>query len=568
MKFRTVLFAFLFAVALPTANAQSNEPDKPAVRETPPDVKAYTDASRISNPTEKIAALEKFKKDFPDSSSLTSANLAILSTLGAKMPDQTARMQQFAKAILASAKDKKEKGSLSDRIADNLLSNKVLLKDAEKYSKASVDSMKQSEFIADQKAQFAKRAAANKSGSEMKAPTDQELIKRFNQSRAARLATLGRIEFELGNAAAATKVLNEAHAADRTLPGAEGTLGEIAVQKGDYAKGLEYLVSARLAGQAAPSTVSALNTAFGKTHGGATTGLDEMLDAEYRKRFPDPLHLSEYQDTAKRSDRLVLAEVFTGSGCPPCVGADLAFDSAMERYPRKDLAVVVYHQHIPRPDPMTNSDTTARFKYYAGGGVPTYLIDGATVKYGGAGRDGTKGVYEKIQPLIEKGLEAAAEAKIVVNASASGNSVKVSAAIDGVKSESKDLKVQVLLLEKEITYTGENGIRFHPMVVRAMGGKDDDGFALDPTAPASVEQAWDLDKISAGLKTQLDDYEAKGHRGSSFKFIEKKYSIARGNLAVVVFVQDAKTKHILQTAFVDLNPPAGHSPTSNSGEPK
>jgi hypothetical protein len=36
----------------------------------------------------------------------------------------------------------------------------------------------------------------------------------------------------------------------------------------------------------------------------------------------------------------------------------------------------------------------------------------------------------------------------------------------------------------------------------------------------------------------------------------------------VVFVQDAKTKHILQAAFVDLNPPAAHTPTSNSGEPK
>src|ERR1035438_9909190 len=117
-------------------------------------------------------------------------------------------------------------------------------------------------------------------------------------------------------------------------------------------------------------------------------------------------------------------------------------------------------------------------------------------------------------------------------------------------------------------YSGENGIRFHPMVVRAMGGKDDDGFALAPDAPASVEQVWDLDKVSAGLKTQLDDYEAKGHRGSAFKFIEKKYRIDRGNLAVVVIVEDAKTKHILQSAFVDLNPAAQRVTTGNANEPK
>jgi hypothetical protein len=137
-----------------------------------------------------------------------------------------------------------------------------------------------------------------------------------------------------------------------------------------------------------------------------------------------------------------------------------------------------------------------------------------------------------------------------------------------VKSESKDLKVHVLLLEKEITYSGENGIRYHPMVVRAMGGKDDDGFALDPAAPSPVEQSWDLEKISASLKTQLDNYEAKGHRGSPFQFIEKKYQIDRGNLAVAVFVQDAKTKHVLQAAFVDLNPAGGHTSTSNSDDEK
>jgi hypothetical protein len=238
----------------------------------------------------------------------------------------------------------------------------------------------------------------------------------------------------------------------------------------------------------------------------------------------------------------------------------------MERYSRKELAVVMYHQHVPRPDPMTNSDTQARSKYYAVGGVPTYFIDGSKVDYNGAGRDDTKSVWEHIQKPIEKELDNPAEDKIDVQASVVGNSVKVSATVASVKTESKDLKVHILLLEKELTYSGENGIRFHPMAVRAMGGKDDDGFALDPAAPAPVEQVWDLDKISASLKKQLDDYEAKGHRGNPFKFIDKKYQIDRGNLAVVVFIQDAKTKHVLQAAFVDLNPQSPHVTSSNSGE--
>src|SRR5580698_4940772 len=105
MKLGTILFAFLFTLALTAAYAQTSEP------ETAPDAKAYQDASRITDPLDKIAALEKFKKDFPDSSSVTSADMSILSTLASKMPDQTARIQQIAKTIFNGAKDKKEKGS-------------------------------------------------------------------------------------------------------------------------------------------------------------------------------------------------------------------------------------------------------------------------------------------------------------------------------------------------------------------------------------------------------------------------------------------------------------------------
>jgi thiol-disulfide isomerase/thioredoxin len=532
----------------------------------PPDTKAYLAANHINDPAEKIAALEKFKKDFPDSPMLTSANLGILSVLASSMFSQTARIQQFAKTTLQAAKDKKEKGSVSVEIAETLLTYNVLLKDAEKYAKDSVASMNQAEFIASQKAQFAKRTAG--AGGDVKPPTGEELIKRFNRNRAARVGTLGRVEFKLGKIAVAQKLLDESWAADTDQPEVAAALGELAAGRGDDAKALDYLITARLGGEGSPSTIEALASVYGKTHNGSSAGLEDLLDAEYHKRFPNPLQLDAYRPTDKRSDRLVLAEVFTGAGCGPCVGADLAFEAAMERYSRKDLAVLMYHQHVPRPDPMSNPDTLARMKFYTVLGVPTYFIDGGVVSFNGADREDTKKVFEHIQPLIEKELETPAEEKIDVNASLNGNSVKVTAAVAAVNSESKDLKIQVLLVEKELKYSGENGIRYHPMAVRAMGGKDDDGFPLAAGAPLSVEQVWDLDQVSAGLKAHLDEYEAKGHRGNAFKFIEKKYQIDRGNLAIVVFVQDAKNKHVLQSAFVDLNAPAGHTPTASGGEPK
>src|SRR5450759_2878442 len=75
-----MLTALCFSLALSGASAQTTpataQPPKPtagyeakpAARETPPDQKAYTDAGKIADPEKKIAALEKFQTDFPDSS--------------------------------------------------------------------------------------------------------------------------------------------------------------------------------------------------------------------------------------------------------------------------------------------------------------------------------------------------------------------------------------------------------------------------------------------------------------------------------------------------------------------
>jgi len=288
-----------------------------------------------------------------------------------------------------------------------------------------------------------------------------------------------------------------------------------------------------------------------------------VLDAEYNKRYPNPVHAEAFKPTSNRSDRLVLGEVFTGAGCPPCVAADLAFDAAMGSYGAKNLVVVMYHQHIPRPDPMTNLDTQARAKFYKVNGVPSWAIDGKE-EGGGGPRDRAPTAFERIRKPIEKNLESAAEAHIKVDAALAGNAVKVAANVADVKSESKDLKVQIVLVEKELRYTGENGVRFHPMVVRAMGGEKAEGFAMGEKRSGTFDASFDLDAVSKALKAHLDDYEAKGLRGEAFKFSEKKYQINRNDLGVVVFVQDEKTKHVLQAAFFDLATAAGTRPTNEA----
>ena len=76
----------------------------------------------------------------------------------------------------------------------------------------------------------------------------------------------------------------------------------------------------------------------------------------------------------------------------------------------------------------------------------------------------------------------------------------------------------------------------------------------------------DLSDMTGILRTQLDQYEAKGHRGEAFKFSAKKDQINRTGLAVVVFVQDDKTRHVLQAGYVDLGTPAGTRPTTEANQ--
>ena len=140
----------------------------------------------------------------------------------------------------------------------------------------------------------------------------------------------------------------------------------------------------------------------------------------------------------------------------------------------------------------------------------------------------------------------------------------MSASVDGVKSDSKDLKVQILLVEKEIRHLGENGVRFHPMVVRGFGGEKGEGYAIQPNGSGTFDASFDVEAIGKEIRKQLDEYEAKGHRGEKFTFSAKKDQINRADLAVVVFVQDDKTKRVLQASYVDLAP-AGHArPTTEA----
>jgi len=235
----------------------------------------------------------------------------------------------------------------------------------------------------------------------------------------------------------------------------------------------------------------------------------------------------------------------------------MAFDAILERFSRQEVAVLEYHVHIPLPDPMTNPSTEARAKFCDAQGTPTYAIDGEKAT-GGAARDEAKEFYDKLDTQIVKRLDKPAEARLSLEASLQGGLVKVKAGVDKLASKSPDLMLQIALVEDGLSYSGENGLRFHPMVVRSLGGEKAEGFPIAPLKVTAIEHTFDLGKITRELKAYLEDYE-KEHKQAFYYmkdkekgFLQKKYEINEGRLSVAAFIQDKKTKNVLQAAFVKL----------------
>ena len=232
------------------------------------------------------------------------------------------------------------------------------------------------------------------------------------------------------------------------------------------------------------------------------------------------------------------------------MGAGLAFNAAQERYTRQDFIALNYHVHIPAPDPMVNPATLKRQEFYGVRSSPSYFFDGDSDGGGGRAED-AKSIFEsKVDPIIEKHLVEAPGARIGLRATSTGSTVKVKADVSKVTSKSDKLRLQIALAEDMVTYSGENGERFHPMVVRSMAldATSVQGFALKPGKGGSFEYTFDVAKAVADAKAHLEHYEANERKGE-YKFRQKKHEVT-GGLVVVAFVQDEATKKVLQAAYL------------------
>lgn len=529
-----------------------------AMKQVPPDQQALTDAMRQSDPTKQVELLQKLIKDFPKSAMVKTVNYQLVAPM---IADAKKRILDQCNLVI-DAETPDQKAMTMNNVADKLMVGELLLPEAEAMIKRSLAAWDEKAYVEQSRKSFETFAAAmaksDPTAKPMTPPTDEELRKQFLGQKAYSQTTQGEIYLKQNRTADAEKVFKEIYAA-RPSPHATamaaGYLADIATKAGRPAEAFDYLMAAMENETLSPARRKEFDEAYRKSHGGSLAGLEEMLDAKAEKMMPKPT-VKPYTPPKGRTDRVVLAEIFTGAGCPPCVGADLAFEGALDRYKGQELAVLMYHLHIPRPDPMTNASTEARSKFYGVQGVPAFYIDGVSDgKGGGAASNAPAILKDRLEPTIDKQLLAKSGAKVTLKAAVSGGIVNVNVQVAKASAASKKLRLHVALVEERVRYAGENGVRFHPMVVRSLAGKDAEGFAVAPGKPLKAEWAFDLAKVAAAAKADLEAFEAKRSTPSTpFQFSQKKHEMDASRLLVVAFVQDEDSKQVLQAVSAKIGP--------------
>jgi thiol-disulfide isomerase/thioredoxin len=496
-----------------SALAQAQQPPRP------PEYNEVAAAQKIADQGARLKEFERIKAAYPQSTLMSSIDGNIY---GLKLD-----LASTLDAILALQKDRVGKGQGFAKLAS--------------FYTAAMDIVTHANLSKFDKSGVLRTVQAYQEEAE-KLLRDQAYIQTVSEAQKRFLAEFGN-NFQIGlamallhaNDAVRAMAALEAYKAAGGAPNVmfSYTFAEAAVKLNKNAEALDGYMSAAVENyeDAAAKAQAAWIKVNGKEDGFAAA-----LEAKQKEL---PYHPAAFKAPADWNGKTVLAEIFTGSECPPCVAADLGFDGLIESVPGQYLAILEYHRPIPRPDPIMNPATGARQKFYGVNSTPSTFFDGEAKLGGGGGRANAENKYNQYLAEITPRLSEAPATTLKAKAALSGDSVKVDVTID---KPAAGAEVHVVLVQNEVPYKGSNGIVFHKLVVR-------DIRTVTPEAPQAV---FDLTASEKAADAYLTEFEKTYTRIPNFKWAERHFKISRTGLKVVVFAQDPQTKKVHNAVTVDV----------------
>jgi thiol-disulfide isomerase/thioredoxin len=503
-----------------------------------PEQNLLTEAGRIAEIQERLKELRRIKAAYPQSPLMGRIDSMLLSAASQNAKSLT-ELIAAQKQIISSGRPENRLGLISSA-ADMAVGHA----NAADFSKPAL-----LKAVQDYKAEGLKLIADPKFVANIPQDRQSEIFDRFkNQIELPVVKAL----LMNGEGAEALAILEEY--------GKEGVrnasfytfLAEASQAQGRDAEALEAYFGAIVDGNvAATEKAKAL---YAKIYG-SEAGFDTALGKHQRlPAFQAPKFMPP--DGWQWKGKAVLAEVFTGSECPPCVSAAYSFEGLKESYPPQYIAILKYHLPIPRYDPMMNPATKARQDYYGVNSTPTAFVDGtARVSVGGP-KSSSLEAFNNLKKEIDAVLDAPVDVAIKAKASIGGDVVTVKCEFSNV-IEGTDY--HVALVQTEERFQGYNGVPVHKMVVRAIQ-------TLQPTDRATVTfNIRELEKAAADYITEWggnDDPVFQQRRIQSTppnSWPQQNNIIDRSKLKAVVFVQNTETKQVYNAFTADAKKNAWNS---------
>ncbi|MCA9013941.1 MAG: hypothetical protein KDA77_01295 [Planctomycetaceae bacterium] len=286
-------------------------------------------------------------------------------------------------------------------------------------------------------------------------------------------------------------------------------------------------------------------TELWKKKHGSTEGLDEYLTKSFKRFLQGYVSKEAKEVDLKKGNRVSLIELFTGASCPPCVAADLATGVVEASFPDSKVIVLRYHQHIPAPDPLTNTDSEARFILYNHGGTPSTNLNGQPLSGVAGGVEQVDSSYQQILEALIPALSENTDVKIDLSAVAKDGNLDLKANVTGTEKIKEPLRLVAVLAEDELNFQAPNGINVHDMIVRSM--------LSEPGGFAAVDGKLSLTKTVPlnDFKGRLTDYLSAFEERSGANFTGAPLALEK--LHFVVFVQGELSKDVFQVASVPVS---------------
>jgi len=271
--------------------------------------------------------------------------------------------------------------------------------------------------------------------------------------------------------------------------------------------------------------------------------LNARLDDEYLKSAL-PFSVEKYRGRKSKSTRVVLVELFTGTQCPPCVAADLACEALHQTYTPQEVVAIEYHLHMPGPDPLTCPDAEKRAAYYQVDATPLVLINGQDGPPVFGYRPQARDRYRALRSALDQRLETEPGAKLHVQAQLREETIEIKADYADLKRPADTTRLRLAVVEERVRYSAPNGRRFHYNVLRGFAGTAE-GLPLKAAA-GSETAAVNIQDLRQGLLRYLQEL------AKSMRFPDDDLPLAKERLKVIAFIQDDKTREVLQAAQCEI----------------